>query len=89
MPIKSYLAYPARGRTEQAAEALLALPGCFVLPAENKDLLILVTDTATEADETVLEAQLAGLDSLQGLALVSAADPDLVQIQPSPSEVYA
>ena len=45
MPIKSYLAYSVTGRRDALARALAALGGCEVIPASNRDVLVLVTDT--------------------------------------------
>jgi hypothetical protein len=92
MPIKSYLAYPQRGRRDELAAALGRLDGCEVHPALNRDLLVLVTDTPDGAAEAALETALAALPALQGLGLVAgladgeiepgAAQPDA----PSPSD---
>jgi hypothetical protein len=71
VPIKSYIAWPAPGKTAALESALLALPGCEVLPAENRDLLLLVTDTAGEAEEKALGAALEEIESLQCLSLVA------------------
>ncbi len=77
MPIMSYLAYPMDGRRDELLEALRALPGCEVLPAENRDLVVLVTDTPDRAAEQALQERLQDLPSLQCLALVSGyAEPD-------------
>jgi hypothetical protein len=71
VPIKSYLAFPVRGRRDELVGALRALPACQVIPAVNCDLLVLVTDTPDEAAEEVLQAALAHLEPLEGLALVA------------------
>jgi hypothetical protein len=71
MPIKSYLAYPVRGRRDELARALRALRGCQVIPAVNRDLLIVVTDTPDETAEETLQGALARVEFLQGLALVA------------------
>jgi hypothetical protein len=71
MPIKSYLAYPVRGRRDELAGALRALAGCQVIPAVNRDLLVVVTDTPDEAADAALQAALARVESLGGLALVA------------------
>jgi hypothetical protein len=87
MPIKSYLAYPARGRRDALAGALRALPGCQVIPAVNEDLLVVVTDTPDEAAEEALQVSLARMDLLEGLALVAGlgdADPDPAPCQEAP-----
>jgi hypothetical protein len=76
MPIKSYLAYPERGRRDELAAALGRLGGCEVLPALNRDVLILVTDTPDEAAEAALEAALAEVPALQGLGLVAGLPED-------------
>jgi hypothetical protein len=80
MPIKSYLAYPVRGRRDELAGALRALRGCQVIPAVNRDLLVVVTDTPDEAAEDALQAALARLGFLEGLALVAG----LADVDPGP-----
>lgn len=71
MPIKSYLAYPARDRRDELADVLRALPGCQVIPAVNRDLLVVVTDTPDEAADQALQDALSRVEILQGLALVA------------------
>ncbi|HEY7204374.1 MAG TPA: hypothetical protein VIA61_08770 [Methylomirabilota bacterium] len=71
MPIKSYLAYPAKGRRDELAAALRRLGGCEVLPAVNRDLLVLVTDTPHEAADDSLQSALAAIPALEALALVA------------------
>lgn len=78
MPIKSYLAYPERGRRDELAAALGRLGGCQVVRSINRELLVLVTDTPDEAAEEELGAALASLPALQSLALVAGlADEEL------------
>ena len=55
MPVFSYLAYPAQGAKEELLKDLAALEYCEVMPAENEELLILVTDTPDEEKEKVLQ----------------------------------
>ena len=71
MPIKSYLAYPVAGGRDALAAVLRAMPGCQVIPAVNRDLLVVVTDTPDDASEVALGETLAALELLQGLALVT------------------
>ena len=71
MPIKSYLAYPVRGRRDALAAALGRLRGCQVFPAVNRDLLVLVTDTPHEAADEALQNTLADVPEIEGLALVA------------------
>ena len=71
VPIKSYIAWPAPGKTTELESALLKLPGCEVLAAENRELLLVVTDTAGEPEEKALGAALEEIESLQCLSLVA------------------
>ena len=71
MPIKSYLAYPAQGKRTELERALNKMPGCDVINAQNRDLLILVTETADKKSEEALETRLEALPELQWLALVA------------------
>ena len=56
MPVFSYLAYPEKGQKAALEKALLALPHCEVMPADNADLLLLVTDTP---DEVLMEREVS------------------------------
>jgi hypothetical protein len=84
MPINSYLAYPVRGRRDALAGALRGLPGCQVIPALNRDLLVLVTDTPDEAAEKALHETLARLELLEGLALVAGLGDAVAAPAPTP-----
>ena len=48
MPVFSYLAHPKRGAKEQLLKDLASLDYCETTPAENEEVLILVTDTPGE-----------------------------------------
>lgn len=69
MPILSYLVIPAAGAAGQVARRLEALPGCEVLRAGNRDLLILVTETAGPAEEEMLRASLDRVDGISSLSI--------------------
>ncbi|MCB9426507.1 MAG: hypothetical protein H6584_05705 [Flavobacteriales bacterium] len=71
MPIKSYLAYPFDSKKEALKQEILALQNCEVIPAENKDVLIVVTDTENTTQEDQLKAKLETLDNLKLLTMVS------------------
>ena len=71
MPIKSYIAWPTPGRAAELESSLLQIPGCEVITAENRELLLLVTDTPGEHAEDALCGQLEQLADLQCLSLVS------------------
>lgn len=71
MPIKSYLAHPFEGKKTELIAELSALSFCEVIPADNKELLILVTDTDNNEDEELLKQQLETVGHLKLLTLVS------------------
>ena len=69
MPIFSYLAYPVQGAKEQLQSDLAALDFCEVTPAENEEVLVLVTDTPDEETEKKLQEKLKTLKSLESLGM--------------------
>lgn len=69
MPIFGYLAIPEPGERDVLCAKLQALPFCEVIPAENRDVLVLVTDTPNEDLERQLQTSLKSLDSLQSLSM--------------------
>jgi len=69
MPIFSYLAYPARGAKKQLLKDLSVLDSCEVTPAQNQEVLILVTDTPDEDTEKKLQEKLKKLKSLESLGM--------------------
>jgi hypothetical protein len=71
VPIKSYLAHAAAGRRDELTRVLRELEGCAIVPALNRDVVVLVTDTADEAAEQALQDALARVPSLQCLTLVA------------------
>ncbi len=74
MPIKSYLVHPHDGKKEVLAHALAAITECEVLPAENKDVIVLVTETDTKIEEEILKEKLEAIPSIKLLAMVSGFD---------------
>jgi len=72
MPIKSYLAIPEEGQKEILQQDIYKLPGCEVVPSENKNVLVVVTETEDEAMDKKLFNQLKSLKNLQLLTLVAA-----------------
>jgi nitrate reductase NapAB chaperone NapD len=71
MPIKSYLAHPKAGEKGTLIKALSLLNGCEVIPATNKEVLVVVTETSDDASDAILKEKIEGIDSLKLLALVS------------------
>lgn len=76
MPILSYIAHPQPDRDQELRRELEAMPECSVMPAERGSLLVLVTDTESEAEETGLQERLKAVDSLAFLSLVFAHEGD-------------
>lgn len=71
MPIKSYLAHPHDGQKETLIKEVKAIAQCDVIPAENKDVLIVVTETNSKEEEDILKAKLDAIKSIKLLAMVS------------------
>jgi nitrate reductase NapAB chaperone NapD len=69
MPVFSYLAYPKQGAKEQLIKDLAALDYCEITPADNEEILILVTDTPDEEQEKALQKKLKRLKSLESLGM--------------------
>ena len=69
MPVFSYLAYPVQGAKEELFRDLSALDYCEAMPAENKEVLILVTDTPDEKAEKELQNRFKTLKSLHSLSM--------------------
>jgi len=79
MIIKSYLAYPIQGKQLALQRDLDAIAGCAVIPAENRELLVLVTESEDEKAEEALVTQVQNLATLQTLTLVSGHNEALAQ----------
>lgn len=71
MPIKSYLAHPLEGKKEVLQQAISLLNGCEIIPAENKDVLVVITETKDDAEDKKLKETIETIKSLKLLALVS------------------
>lgn len=69
MPVCSYLVIAADGEAGALATRLSGMHGCEVTPAENADVLILVTETAGPEAEAVLRARLEDMEGMQALLL--------------------
>ena len=76
MPVLSYLAYPLPGTKEELLNDLISLEYCEVMPADNEDVLILLTDTPDDETEKELQGKLKGLKSLQSLGMTFGHSDD-------------
>ncbi len=69
MPVFSYLAYPKHGAKAELLNELKTLDYCEATPADNENILILVTDTPDENAEKVLQKKLKNLKTLESLGM--------------------
>ena len=69
MPILSYLALPQVGEMEQMCTDLSVLQYCEIIPSDNQEVVVLVTDTPDENAEKKLQKMLKGLQTLQSLSM--------------------
>jgi hypothetical protein len=71
MPVKSYLVIPKSGQKQQLLVELEDNSSCSVLPAENEELIVLVTDTSSKQKEKELLGQFENNNLIESLSLVS------------------
>ena len=71
MPITSYLIHPQEGKKNDLLNTLTTFDNCEVIPAENEDLIILVTETTDEIEEKILKEKIETIESLKMMALVA------------------
>jgi nitrate reductase NapAB chaperone NapD len=69
MPVFSYLAYPKQGAKQDLLNELSALDYCEATPADNQNILILITDAPDEETEKALQKKLKQLRSLESLGM--------------------
>ncbi len=69
MPVFSYLAYPRNNKKEQLIQELTSFDYCEVTPADNKDVLILITDAPDSETDKALQKKIQGLDSLLSISM--------------------
>ncbi|MFY0686010.1 MAG: hypothetical protein JXQ90_02535 [Cyclobacteriaceae bacterium] len=71
MPIKSYVLIPQQDKTTQLLQELSLIEQCESQVAENKDVIVAVTDTPSEVADKELYKQIEQLPSLAHITLVS------------------
>lgn len=83
MPVCSYLVVPRAGAGSEVARRMAALPGCDVTRAENRDVLLLVTDTPGPDEDRELRRTLESMEGIQALVLAfGEIDPDTPEADP-------
>ncbi len=81
MPLFSYLAIPRNGAKKRLCAELAVFKYCQVIPADNYDVLVVITDTPDETTEKSLQASLKSLPSLQSLSLAFGYDEQTPQMR--------
>jgi nitrate reductase NapAB chaperone NapD len=74
MPIKSYVLHCEENSKEILLNELQKLSNCEVIPAQNHEVIVVVTDTESEEIDTELYNQLLEMKGLKHLSLVSGFD---------------
>ena len=69
MPIFSYLAIPVAGAYDDLCADLKSMEYCEVIASDNKEVVVLVTDTPDEETDKKLQKRLRKLESLQSLSM--------------------
>jgi len=69
MPILSYLVLPQAGAMEQLCTNLSAMEYCEIIPSDNEEVVVLVTDTPDDKTEKTLQKTLKTLPSLQSISM--------------------
>lgn len=71
MTIRSYLVLVRPGQRDAVAERLRAMPDCDVIPAENRDVIVVVSETPAVEADAMLEERLSGVEGVAGVSLVA------------------
>ena len=74
MPIKSYILHCENNKKEILLKELQKLENCEIIPAQSHEVIVVVTDTATEELDQELYNQLLEIKGLKHLSLVSGFD---------------
>ncbi len=69
MPVLSYLVTPVSGLKDELFNQLNSLQFCEVFPADNEEVLVLVTDTPDKITDKELHSQLKKLPTLESLCM--------------------
>jgi len=77
MPILSYLVLPQAGAMEQLCTDLSAMECCEIIPSDNQEVVVLVTDTPDEDTEKNLQKTLKNLPSLQSISMTFGHNAEL------------
>jgi nitrate reductase NapAB chaperone NapD len=71
MGVRSFLVYVAPETRDQVAQAIRADPCCAVYPAENRDVLVIVTDLSDRDAEEAFDERLGAVPGVLSVVLVA------------------
>lgn len=71
MGVRSFLVYVAPEARDQITQVLASEPSCDVYPAENRDIVVVVTDLEDRDAEDAFDARLAAMYGVLNIALVA------------------
>lgn len=69
MPVLSYVTIPKSGAKNALLKVLNSMQFCEAFPADNEDVLVLVTDTPDDSCEKELHTQLKNLPAIESLSM--------------------
>ena len=72
MPICGYVVYPVSGKADELRRMLGAMPECAVRVSDQKNVLVMVTDTPDDQREKELQEKLNAIPAIQCLAMTFA-----------------
>jgi len=83
VPVCSYVVVPRPGKAASVASDLARIDGCEVAPAENAEMLLLVTSTASLDEDAALRREVEALGGIQALLMTfGEVDPDTSEADP-------
>lgn len=71
MGVRSFLVHVAPGTRDDVARALRADPACDVYPAENRDVVVVVSDLDDRRAEEAFDERLSAIPGVMHVALVA------------------
>ncbi|MDW3196781.1 MAG: hypothetical protein R8G66_30680 [Cytophagales bacterium] len=71
MPVKSYIIVPHTDQKQQLVAEIRKISSCEIYPAENQEVLVLITDTSNEDEEQQLYRNVENNKKIRHITLVS------------------
>ena len=78
MAIKSYLVFPLKGMEDKLFSTLSTIENSDVIPSNNKEVFVLVTDTAEDTEDEHLISQLQSQEYIHHISLISGFSTDKI-----------